>query len=1038
MEQYEKIQEIWEWSKQLRKIIKSNNLNLVKNNFLGECYSKSIDPLAFFEEKCTFPSTITKKIVKNELQFDEESFTLLTLLNHILKNVNKLNEDNIINIIIVLNDIVLYKAYNVFKEKLYVGLYVQLNMCIILDAMKIKPDDNNDVSLLLKEVNDKFELNIEQFDSLTIWDVAMLNYKMHIYDTAVLFFKRFLKLVEKNNDEVLIFKKIHARIYIGYCYEKTNSQKGFEDAIDIFNKLLEELNNDSKFTNIITELHHGLGHFYNEKAIFGKSSNQSDDLINARMHMRMALKENVDYYSCYGSLFHEYGDYENAQRIFEEATKNDTIANNDELISEMKFYEGQTFSALADNRDKQIEIAKKKLEEFEEYCKSTYNFDGIVHARIFRIRTNLRRVDFGINNTSNRKKYRESINTWYKELTEYKLSDYASKSIKDEYNKTIYILNVFRTLYADNEFIWHMEDMLYYLKKFIALMPDDMCQLDYIEDVKDNTKKIVSNLYQINIEKLRVWCASSEKLENYEFKIDGINFIDVIPIEDKEKAHYCIQKNEKPDMVVLILPSERDIKFEQEIETIISVGLESYFLFSQETSTIYDISWLKTVTQGKRHTQYYTNDINSMLQLAYCCRALEILRKELLQPIPLFSLAPTHFSSSYDFQLGEDIEIQMDVFNKSVNVGAQRKLCKQLKFVDNKYSSSLIGRRLVVGAVDALTEICCKNEGFFVACFPEPQKGLEKNNNYISYLIRNTKFFSSDMFTHEIQDGKTYTIKALPSYIKLFWEVVDIINEFAKECDVNEKCAACYETNLIGNDKLSIHCRKLLNVIWDNKFKDLKYPYKCILKKIEKAEKIKDYIYIVLIQNEVIKNNISKAIETRKECVDMQSNLTVFITYAWEPENMEFEKYQKEVLEFTNVLRDNGYDAIFDLGSGNIGNWTQVMVDGLKKEKIIVLLSPEYKRKADETASTGVAIERNALVERIKVDPNSVIFARLPSQRDRKLTEIVPNIFGGVTVIDLSKKSIIDGYNMLYTRLNDDKVLDLHPVHETRPNTKKL
>ncbi len=1038
MEQYRKIQEIWKWSKKLREITGSDDLNSVKNNLITECHLAYTSPLTPFKEQCFFPSNATKKIAKEELQFGEEKFMFLELLNHILKNVGMLNEKNIINVIIMLNDIVLYKAYNMIKDASYVGLHSQLNMCIILDTMKIKPDDNNDVSLLLKEVSEKFGLNMEQFDALTIWAVAMLNYKMHVYDTAVLFFERFLKLVDGNDNVDITKKKIHARIYIGYCYEKTNSPKGFEDAIDIFKNLLEELKNDNNFNNIITELHHGLGHFYNEKAIFGNSTDDSDDIINARMHMRMALNQKVDYYSCYGSLFHEYGDYENAQSIFAEATKNDTIKNNDELISEMKFYEGQTYSALADSQDKQIELAKKKLKEFEEYCKCTYNFDGIVHARIFRIRTNLRRVDFGINNTNNRKKNRELINTWYKELTEYTLSNYASKSIKEEYKKTIYILNVFRTLYADNKFIWHMEDILYYLKKFIDLMPDGACSLDYIEDVKDDTEKIVSNLYQIDIEGLRVWCAGNEKIDSSQFKIDGLNLRDVIPVEDKEKAHYYIQKNGKPDMVVLILPSEKDLKFEQEIETIMSVVTESYFLFSQEVSTIYDINWLKTVTQGKRHTLYYTDNINSVLRLAYCFRALEILRREILQPIPLFSLAPTHFSSSYDFQLGEDIEIQLEAFNEPVDVGAQRKLCEQLRFVDNKYSSSLMGRRLVEDALDALKEICCKNEGFFVACFPEPEKGINDDNNYISYLIQDSTFFPPGTFVHEIHDEMTYTIKALPSYIKLFWEVVEIIDEYAGECDVNEECAVCYKTVLTEDNNISIHCRKLLSVIFGNKFDGLKFPYKCILRKLERSEKNKDYIYIVLIQNNVFNNRISNVNKTGKECVNMKSIPTVFVTYAWEPEGTEFEKYQKEVLEFTNILRDHGYDATFDLAAEHIGNWTQVMVDGLKKEKIIVLLSPEYKRKADETADTGVAIERNALVERRKVDPNSIIFAKLPSQRDKNSEEIVPNIFSGAIVIDLSKNNITDGYNMLYTRLNGDIVVDLHPVSGTPPETIKL
>ena len=54
MEQYRKVQEIWKWSKKLREITESDDLDLVKNNLLEECYSVCAAPLPSFEEQCFF------------------------------------------------------------------------------------------------------------------------------------------------------------------------------------------------------------------------------------------------------------------------------------------------------------------------------------------------------------------------------------------------------------------------------------------------------------------------------------------------------------------------------------------------------------------------------------------------------------------------------------------------------------------------------------------------------------------------------------------------------------------------------------------------------------------------------------------------------------------------------------------------------------------------------------------------------------------------------------------------------------------------
>lgn len=1050
MKLYNKIKEIWDWIQKIKELKKLDNATHMRDKLLEECFRVSNKPEDFFKQNFSFPSSATMNITLKELNFKKSKFSLIEMIRHILEDISLLNENNIINVLTMLTDVSLYGLYNITHKESSGGFFVQLNECIILDAMKIKPDHIINVPAELKEISEKAEMNINVLEAPVIWAIAMLNYKTHVYRTAISFFKRFLIMSEEDESLEARKKRIHAQIYIGYCNEKENNLDGFNEAIRIFEELLSQIEKQQEFEELVTELHHGLGHFYNEKAIFGKSDTGSEDLTKARNHMRIALEKKFDYYSCYGSLFHEYGDYENAERIFKDAMEEDNILNNEELVKEMNFYIGQTGSALMNSKNDQFRVAEDNFNAFEEYCQRTFNFDGIVHARIFKIRANLRQVQFGKNNnTFERKKKKEQLCKWYKELTEYTLSSYASAAIKEEYWKTIYILRTFQSFYADDSFVWHIEDVQYNLHKFIAHMPSYACELDLSADMlKKEDTTILSNLYCIQLGRLWIWCVSGCELKNM-IEEQDICFVErlcdkenvrVYPVQDKERAHRCIQKNGKPDLVVLLPPSKKDYDFEREVSSITNIVNESYFVFTQETSEFYTNEWLKDITSGKKQILHCVETVNELLKFAYCFRALEILRKELLQPIPLFTLAPTHFSSSYNFQLGEDIPIQLNYLERHIDGETQRRIRVKLGYVDTKYSSNLLGRHNVTAAVKAMSSLCCKDEGFFAACFPHPQEDIVKEDNYISYFVLDQDYFLTKMFPHKIKNGEIYTIKALHSYKDLFWKLYDLVSVCESECDneTKDECIAHYETMLTDDNDISIICRNLLNMIFSETAMKLEYPYKCILRKIEGNGIERDYIYMILLPNgyqerDEFQNNSKEKME------DMGMKQSVFVTYAWEPQNAEFQKYQKEVLEFTNELRDYGYDATFDLASEK-HNWTQIMIDGLQKDKIIVLLSPEYKKKADKTIGTGVAIERNAIVERLKKVDGSVIFAKLPSLKDESVEAVLPVIFAGENVIDLSKSDgcVTDGYNRLYSRLAGEEIVDLHPIGTTKKKVKKL
>ncbi len=1040
MKLYDEVKVMWDWIEKIKGFAKLESADSMKKALLRECFLIIEKPGDFFKRILSFSSTATKNIAVTELHFIQDKFSLVDILRYIHENMNLLNESNIINILMMISDVSIYEVYKIVHKELKSGFFKQLNECIILDSMKIKPDHSIDVPAKLKEVSEKAEMNIEMLDMQAIWAIAMLNYKTHVYRTAISFFKRFLVLSENENVPETKRKKIHARIYIGYCNEKENNLNGFIEAIRIFEELLSEIESNQEYEELVTELHHGLGHFYNEKAIFGRSETECEDIVNARKHMRKALEKKGDYYSCYGSLFHEYGDYESAERIFRDAMDEETIQNNEELVKEMSFYIGQTGSALNSQNENNFTV-------FEEYCERTFNFDGIVHARIFKIRAKLRQVSFGQNNISERKKIRDQLHKWYEELTEYTLSSYASAAIKEEYQKTICILKTFQSIYADDRFVWHIEDVQYNLHSFIAQMPQYACELAISSKVLKKHTTISSNLYCMQLGRLWVWCVGGLELKSlikergicFVERLDDVGSIQVYPVKDKEGAHRYIQGNGKPDLVVLIPPVQEDSDFEREVSSIMNIVSESYFVFSHETSVYYNNAWLGNVTRGRRPIQYCTDTVNEALKFAYCFRALEILRKELLQPIPLFSLAPTHFSSSYNFQLGEDIPVQFNYLEQNVNEEAQREIRDKLRYVNAKYSSDLLERHSVKEAAELMDTLCCKDEGFFAACFPHPQEDIGQEENYISYQIHDQDAFSMEVFPHKIVNGEVYTIKALSTYKDLFWKLYKLINQYESECniEIKDECVAHYETLLTDNSEISICCKDLLGMIFSDKTEVLEYRYKCILRKIEGNGTELDYIYLVLLSNSSQKQVERQMKDYRKG--DMKMKPTVFVTYAWKPQGTEFEKYQREVLDFTNLLRDHGYDATFDLATGK-NNWTQIMNAGLQRDKIIVLLSPEYKSKADKTVGTGVAIERNAIARRLKAEDGSVIFAKLPSQKGKKSEEVLPIIFSGENVIDLSKGDsfISDGYNMLYAKLDGVAVAELHPIGTAQKNIRKL
>lgn len=1042
--------EIWNWNKEILRLRELKDLAEQKIFLIKKCKEKF--PSDFCTERYFFPSKITEKFASQYIGFEPHGvngFSFKSLLDKIWDNEKYVNSDSINALLIMLIDVSLYRVLTIIGTLSHGRFLYQLNMCVILDTMVIKPEKNDvfeeNIDSILTEVSEKAKMRLGNLSVQTIWTLAMLNYKVHSYDSAIIFFEEFIHRNVECEENDIYLHVIHSKIYIGYCYEKSEC---FDKAIQSFECTIEEIKSENKISEedsekLIRELNHGLGHFYNERAIFGHSNDQDMDLLKARKHMFDALSKKADYYSCYGSLFHEYGDYKTAQAIFGEASQNSDIIDSSELLNELQFYIAQTNASLAQNEDKQIEQVEDNFKKFENYCKATYNYDGIVHARIFKVRTFLRKLYFSSNNIRRRERIGVLLDDWYKELKEYSLSSYASESIKIEYDKILRILKIFMSLYADTYFEWHAEDLLYNLRKFMQFMPSDALMLDYSPD---RTTDIESNLYQISLGGLWIWCVGSKLLSNERFKEEldffGTETQNMIAVSDKHSAHISIQGNGKPDLVVLMPPSDRDSSFEQEIGTIKNSLNELYFVYCPDSAGFYGSKWFETniSNQGKKYTCYSAYSVNDALIHAYCLRSFEILRKELLRPIPLFSLAPTHFSASYDFQLGEPLDICVDSINEHND--DSKNLRESLSFIDDKYSRTWIAKvipndEMFYGMKDCTPGIMC-------ICCPAPLS-LVGIDNYIGYYVNDFHVLESLGIPYRIDPQVYYTIKALPSYQKNFWDLEKALRSHGNACEQDEgdTCTVYDGGTLLYNtegNNIPKLCRSILSVIFNKDIeRDAKVdrPFKCILKKEPNTGSQREcYIYIILLQTDVDYAQEEKTFYCPLRSVTkMKKNApTIFVTYSWEKpsDSNNKNKYLTEVINFVAYLRENGYDATFDLELyKKTHNWTGIMTEGLQREKIIVLLSREYKQKADDWKKrSGVKFESNALVERFSRDPENIILAKLPSQKNLSYTDVLPICFAGENVIDLSSSEMTDGYNQLLLTLNNNSILgNLPPVN---------
>ncbi len=136
----------------------------------------------------------------------------------------------------------------------------------------------------------------------------------------------------------------------------------------------------------------------------------------------------------------------------------------------------------------------------------------------------------------------------------------------------------------------------------------------------------------------------------------------------------------------------------------------------------------------------------------------------------------------------------------------------------------------------------------------------------------------------------------------------------------------------------------------------------------------------------------------------------IFVSYSWVDE-----KPDQNVLQLVAELRENGYKAecdVMKIQEQTSINFSEMMAKNLQEaEKVIVVLSEEYKKKADSFRG-GVGEEYRYIIGNISKETKKYILVSF----EKNLEKVQPNFLSGNQVICLDND---DGFKQLLYKLNN-------------------
>jgi nucleoside phosphorylase len=663
-----------------------------------------------------------------------------------------------------------------------------LNKCIVLDHIGFYGYDESELISLLDLLNNRVEKNIDSLNSETLWAIGSLNYRLNKYNQSITYFKKYINLyriLNKTIDQGTSDRLFKAHIFLGYCHEKLYTKPNLAEAINIYETIRLEKNQlvdfKSSSDNLQVEIYHGLGHFYNEMAIYFLDPMQNIEeyaqcISKARNYMTIAVKFDPAFYSCYGSIFYEHSDFFTAYEIYQDAERIDSIIRSQVLSNEIMFYKAQAELATG-NKERATDL----IVNFREYLNKIHinDSDATAHAIIFCTKIEL--LDCNIHSKNfNPFYFKELLSKIY----DARLSNYSAQTIRDEQQKIIFALNVFfylaRIILDLDSFSYLIGEIINNLNLYLEVekkygKKHKPCSLEN----KESKTSIKEGFFSLLIDETEILGygifddINNNKQLNSAFKITYLysidNFNEFNEYYKQHDRHHVVFVNAS---TILNDENKKILKKIIDDKTcIVTTVNNKQFLFDS-----YD-----TPGTNDDINVYKIDDIEELLKITFCLRVYEMLRSHLILPIPLLGLAPISSSRSYFFQNGELVDLiipeskksnfenfsKIKDFKEAVGIVESEFLKQWEKIIKNEVSINFL--KTCITNIQS-TNVC------FVCYFPR-QDINNLFDNKIIYSIRNKIFKNDYSLILPAEINKVYTLRPYKKYINEYTECKKLIED---------------------------------------------------------------------------------------------------------------------------------------------------------------------------------------------------------------------------------------------------------------------
>ena len=162
-----------------------------------------------------------------------------------------------------------------------------------------------------------------------------------------------------------------------------------------------------------------------------------------------------------------------------------------------------------------------------------------------------------------------------------------------------------------------------------------------------------------------------------------------------------------------------------------------------------------------------------------------------------------------------------------------------------------------------------------------------------------------------------------------------------------------------------------------------------------------------------------------------ERKVSVFVSYAWEDA-----AHKDNVESFTDMLRGKGFDAMMDSSLKlKYPDLDMMMTKGLGCDKIVIVLSENYKKRADDHEG-GVWREFKMIADELDANPQKFVFVSFKVFSDNLKRRISPRAIGNRYIVDLCKGRSND-YNELISFLTDEDDITFNRVNLKTQSVRK-